>query len=130
MARRVIIGLCVVMVLGTVVLVPFLAGGTKPAERELVLVARDMSFHLADQAPDNPVIRVVQGQNLRLVLRNEDEGITHDLAVLEWGVGVHALRSGSTGVLSVRVPDEPGRVEYICQRHGALMKGTIEIAAQ
>jgi plastocyanin len=112
--------------LGTVVLVPLLAGG-QFASREVVLVARDMAFHVSGEGAGNPVIRVAGGETIRLVFKNDDEGIKHDLAVPAWGVEVDALRSGTSGAVSVRVPDEAGRVEYICKRHGALMKGIIEV---
>jgi hypothetical protein len=117
------------MVLGSIVLVPLLAR-SEMAPRELVFVARDMAFHVPGQTPENPVVRVFEGEALRVVLQNDDEGIKHDLAVPEWGLTVDALRSGSAGAATVRVPDEPGRVEYICKRHGALMKGTIEVVSR
>jgi len=126
MRRAILIGVGVVTVLSTVVLVPLLARGRSTA-REVVLVARDMSFRVPGQAADNPVIRVEKGETMQLVRQNDDDGIKHDLAVPEWGVSVDALPSGTSSVVSVRVPDKPGRVEYICKRHGVMMKGIIEV---
>lgn len=126
MRRWVLIGVDIVTLLSTVVLVPLLAGGNSTA-REVVLVARDMSFRLPGQATENPVIRVDRGETIQLVLQNDDDGIEHDLSVPEWGVSVDGLPSGTSGVVNVRVPDKPGRVEYICKRHGVMMKGIIEV---
>jgi heme/copper-type cytochrome/quinol oxidase subunit 2 len=126
MRRAILIGVGVVTVLSTVVLVPLLAGGNSTA-RKVVVVARDMSFRLPGQAAENPVIRVEKGETIQLVLQNDDDGIKHDLAVPEWGVSVDELPSGTSSVVSVRVPDKPGRVEYICKRHGVMMKGIIEV---
>ena len=126
MTRRVLIGGGLVALLGTGVLVPLLAGENAKA-REVVLIARDMSFRVPGQPEDNPVIRVDSGETIRLVLQNDDDGIHHDLSVPEWGVGVAALPSGTRGIVDVRVPDKPGRVDYICKRHGVMMKGIIEI---
>jgi hypothetical protein len=125
MRRRILIGTGVLIVLGTVVLVPLLAGG-KPA-RQVVLVAREMSFRLPGQATENPVVHVGRGETIQLILQNDDEGIDHDLSVPEWGVRVDGLAGGTRGVINVRVPDKPGRVEYVCTRHGVMMKGIIEI---
>jgi heme/copper-type cytochrome/quinol oxidase subunit 2 len=126
MRRAILIGVGVVMVLSTVVLVPLLAGGNSTV-RKVVVVARDMSFRLPGQAAENPVIRVEKGETIQLVLQNDDDGIKHDLAVPEWGVSVDELPSGTSSVVSVRVPDKPGRVEYICKRHGVMMKGIVEV---
>lgn len=129
MRRRVLLGVGLVTLLGTVVLVPRLAGGNAKA-RKVVLVARDMSFRVPGQTAENPVIRVSRGEAIQLVLQNDDDGINHDVSVPEWGVGVAALPSGTRGVVNVRVPDKVGRVEYICKRHGVMMKGIIEIGLQ
>lgn len=126
MRRVILIGLGVVTVLSTVVLVPLLAGGNSTV-REVILVAQGMSFRSPGQTAENPVIHVDKGETIQLVLQNDDEGIKHDLAVPEWGVSVDALPSGAKGAVSVRVPDKPGRVEYICKRHGVMMKGIIEV---
>lgn len=126
MRRAVLIGLGVATVLSTMVLVPLLARGMF-TPREVVLVARDMSFREPGQPRENPVIRVNKGETIQLVLRNDDDGIRHDLAVPAWGVSVEALPGGASAAARVRVPDEPGRVEYICRRHGVMMKGIIEV---
>jgi plastocyanin len=126
MRRAILVSFGVVMVLTTVVLVPLMAGWNSTA-REVVLVAREMSFWLPGQASENPVIRVAKGETIQLVLQNDDEGIKHDLAVPEWGVSVDARPSGARGAVRLQVPNEPGRVEYVCKRHGVMMKGIIEV---
>ena len=116
-----------VLLLG-VALVPF---AERPADpREVVLVVRQMAFHLGeDAATPNPVIRVAPGERIRITLVNMDAGVSHDLAIEAWGIHSPLLRGESRTSFLVRAPDEPGTAEYVCLPHASMMRGTIEVTA-
>lgn len=117
------------VLLGGIALLPLLASDG-PAPREVVIVARGMSFHVpADAERPNPTIRVEPGEELRFVFRNEDAGFEHDFNVSDWGLSIAPLRSGTSSAAVVRAPEQPGRADYVCTLHAVMMKGTIEVAA-
>jgi len=70
------------------------------APREIVVVARGMTFTLA-QRPDapNPVIRLRAGERVKLVLRNEAPGLLHDLTIPAWNVQLTQIRAGESSAL-------------------------------
>lgn len=104
------------------------SAGAREQVREIRLVARGMSFHLeADPATANPTLTLQAGERVRLVLRNETPGIEHDLAVASLGIGLTPVSAGQTTALDIEVPDRPGRHEYVCRPHAAMMKGIIEV---
>jgi hypothetical protein len=105
------------------------AGCRSAPPRDIALVARGMTFALAD-GPDkaNPVIPLRSGERVRLVLRNESPGMIHDLAIPAWDVAIASLRTGEQGDVTFSVPSTPGRVEYRCRPHAELMKGVFDVA--
>jgi plastocyanin len=98
-----------------------------PAAREIRLVARDMTFYVDGQAEPNPTLRLRPGEAVRLVLRNEDEGMTHDFAIPEWGAGTRRLEGGEETTITFRAPDRPVSQTYKCRPHSAIMRGTIQV---
>lgn len=116
-----------VATLGAAALLPLAARpGGQP--REIVLVARQMSFYLGpDGTVRNPVIRVTPGERVRLTLINNDAGFDHDVAIEAWGIGSSLVRGEGRTTIDVHAPDEPRRVDYVCTRHAAMMRGTIEV---
>jgi len=101
----------------------FLAGpgaSDRPV-REVPLEARRAVFN-----GDNPTIEAKAGETLRLVVRNADPGVRHEIAVPALGTGTREVDSGEEVVLDVPL-DRPGTYEYVCPRHGATMKGTIVV---
>jgi plastocyanin len=102
--------------------------GAREDVREIHLVARGMSFYLeADPSTANPAIVVNRGERVRVVLRNETPGIAHDLAIATMAAATAPLAAGETGVLDLQAPDAPGRHEYHCRPHAAMMKGAFEV---
>jgi plastocyanin len=97
------------------------------APREIVLVARDMSFYLDGASAENPTLRLKAGESVRLVLRNEEPGVVHDFAVSAWKVGTRRLQARETDTVTFRVPDTPGQHEYLCNPHASMMRGIIEV---
>jgi plastocyanin len=100
--------------------------GPRTSERKIVLVARNMAFYLEGGAEANPVLRLGAGEQVRLVLRNEEPGVLHDFAVADWKIGTKKIRDGSDTIV-FKVPTVPGRTEYVCNPHAQMMKGIIEI---
>lgn len=96
-----------------------------PAAREIRLVARDMAFYVEGQADANPTLRLRAGETVRLVLRNEDPGMTHDFAIPEWGAVTRRLEGSEEATITFRVPDRPVSQTYRCRPHSKIMRGTI-----
>jgi plastocyanin len=107
-------------------LVPAVAGKSA-SPREVVLVARDMGFYLDGSSAVNPTLRFKPGEDIRLVLRNEEPGVTHDFAVSAWKVGTRRLQGRDRDTVVFRVPDASGRYEYLCNPHASMMRGIIEV---
>ena len=121
-----LIFLTVILTLGLFALLPLVAK-TQTAPRDLVLVVRDMTFYLEGDTQPNPTIRVKQGQEIHLVLRNEETGMTHNFAVPGWKVAVPPLRGDGSITMSFRVPTKPGTYQYLCNPHSQMMTGQIEV---
>jgi plastocyanin len=101
------------------------SSGTAP--REVVFVARDMGFYLDGVGSENPTIRVKAGEEIRVMLRNDEPGVVHDFAVSAWKVGTRKLQGRERDTVSFRVPDTPGQYEYLCNPHASMMRGIIEV---
>ncbi len=96
--------------------------------REVVVIARGMTFVLADEPNvPNPVIVFKAGEHVRLVLKNEAPGLLHNFLIPAWLVEVTQIRAGQTADVTFTVPSEPGRYEYLCRPHAELMKGVVEV---
>lgn len=96
-----------------------------PAAREIRLVARDMTFYVEGQDEPNPTLRLRAGETVRLVLRNVDQGMTHDFAIPEWGAATGRLEGGEEATITFRAPGRPATQAYKCRPHSAMMRGTI-----
>jgi plastocyanin len=97
--------------------------------RDIVLVARGMSFMLEDApAVANPAISLRAGERVRLVLKNEAPGLLHDIVIPDLGVEIEQMRAGETRELIFTVPAKPGRHEYRCRPHAEMMHGVVDVA--
>lgn len=96
-----------------------------PAAREIRLVTRDMTFYVEGQAEPNPTLRLRAGEKVRLVLHNEDPGMTHDFAVPEWQAVTKRIEGGESASVTFRAPDQPTAQPYECRPHAAMMRGMI-----
>ncbi len=90
--------------------------------RTIVVVAENMMFNST-----NPTIVVAPGEMIRLVFRNEDAGMKHDLAIPELGIRTGVLEPGETAVLEFRAP-EKDFFEYLCSLHPVSMRGFFAVA--
>ncbi len=120
----------VVLGLLSVGLVGLVTPAADPVSREITLVARDMAFYLSEQtqAGPNPTLRLKVGEQVRIVLRNQDPGIVHGFAIKPWNVMMTSRHDEAVSML-VRAPRRPGRYEYVCTPHSTLMAGVIDVVA-
>lgn len=104
----------------------------KPPARDVTLVARGMIFVLdgeegEDAGAPNPVVRLRAGERVRLVLRNEAQGLLHDVEIPAWKIAVPEIRAGETAAVTFTVPDTPGEYEYRCRPHAEMMRGIVSV---
>jgi plastocyanin len=125
--RRIwVVAAAFLLVLGVVALIPLVAG-PRGQTREIVLVARQMAYYVEGQTTPNPTLRVAPRERVRLVLRNEDPGMTHDLTLGSLKVSVPAIAAQGRSSVEFRAPAEPGRHRYVCTPHAKMMFGTLEV---
>lgn len=93
--------------------------------REVVLVVRDMGFYIDGQPQKNPVLRMAPGERIRVVVRSEAPGFTHDFAIPAWHVATRELEGPGTQVVTITAPARSGRYEYRCNPHAAMMSGVV-----
>lgn len=89
--------------------------------RTVVLTAKDMKFNMS-----NPTIAVAPGEIVRIVIRNEDPGMKHDLFIPQLQLRTPVLEFGDEAVLQFRAP-RTGFLEYLCSFHPVSMRGLFEI---
>ena len=106
-----------------------LAVGPSAGPREITLVVRGMSFYVDGTDRANPVLRLTAGETVRVVLRNEDNGIAHNFEVGAWDVAVALLKEGDSGSVVIDVPNRPGRFRYAGAPHAEMMNGIVEVVA-
>lgn len=103
----------------------------RPAPRTLTLEARGMSFYLAGDPAPNPRLTVSSGETVKLVLRNEDAGMAHDVAVPSFDgvrMATRPLRhAGESAEITFRAPGAPGDYAYVCTFHSRMMRGVLEV---
>jgi FtsP/CotA-like multicopper oxidase with cupredoxin domain len=107
--------------------------------REVVLIAKDMVFAApeppggasAAAAPSGetpgPTIVLRAGERVRIVLRNQDPGMRHDLVADHLGLRTEAIDHGQTDEVDFRVPNAKSEGEYYCSFHSRLMRGRIVV---
>ena len=109
-------------------LVALLPALSSTPRREVTLVVKNMAFYLEDDLTrPNPTIEVKAGERVRVVVKNQDRGLTHDFAVPAIDTAMKQLTWNQTGHVTFDVPDKPGDYEYVCQPHRLMMKGTIRV---
>jgi plastocyanin len=109
-----------------------------PVDREITLVVRDMTFYLdgeaidgdvieGDAAQPNPAILVKRGERVRVVVKNDDRGMTHDFAVPALGAATSLLDWNEHDAVTFTAPDRPGTYDYVCNPHLLMMKGRLKV---
>ena len=96
--------------------------------REIRLVTRGMAFYLADDpTTPNPEIVVGAGERVRVILRNDDRGMTHDFAVPALDAALAPIGWSESRDLVFDAPDAAGTYTYECRPHRLMMRGTIRV---
>src|SRR4051812_22545285 len=95
------------------------------APREIRVVVRDMNFYVEGQDDPNPTLRLRAGETVRLVLRNEDEGMKHDFAIPGWNAATRRIETGQVASVTFPAPGRASSQTYTCTPHGAIMRGTV-----
>ena len=125
MVKCVRIGLAVVVMLAAAVMLPGMVSSREDA-REMTVIVRNMSYQLEGSDVPNPSLRFKAGERVRLILRNEDEGMTHDFNIRDWGVATKVLEGKGQDSVTFRVPEKSGgSATYTCTPHSAMMSGSI-----
>ena len=123
--RRISIEAVAVVVVLLVVGV-LLTAVTRTSAREITLVARGMAFFLeSDPAIPNPTLRLKAGERVRITLRNEERGFTHDFAVPAVDAATDLISWNEDADVTFDVPDRPGTYDYVCEPHAMMMRGRI-----
>ena len=114
-----------VAVLLFAVLLPALT--TSPV-REITLVTRGMAFYIeGDASTPNPTIEVKAGERVRIVVRNQDRGMTHDFAIPAITAAMNASRWNESSDVTFDVPETPGTYQYECRPHRLMMRGVLRV---
>lgn len=101
---------------------------SNPPTRDVILVAKGMSFYLeGDLETPNPVIEVKAGERVRVILRNQDRGMTHDFAVHDLDSAMKPITWNESGEVVIDVPSRVGSYDYVCRPHSLMMRGTIRV---
>lgn len=110
------------LVVTSIVVVSGFPGGRRDPQRTIVVTAQDMMFN-----ETNPTIELTPGETVRLVFRNEDPGMKHDLNIPALGLRTGVIEAGEEAVLEFTVPDN-GTFEYVCSLHPVSMRGLFAVA--
>lgn len=95
-------------------------------DREITLVTRGMAFYLlGDPTVPNPPLVLHRGERVRIVVRNDDRGMTHDFAVPALDAALSPINWNEEDDVVFEVPDVPGSYEYVCRPHMLMMRGQI-----
>jgi len=87
-----------------------------------------MSFYLeGDLTTPNPTIEMKAGERVRIVVKNQERGVTHDFAFPAAGAVMNELTWNQTGEVGFAAPTKPGTYEYFCQPHRLMMRGIIQV---
>ena len=108
------------------VMIPALSSSAP--SREIRLVAKDMAFYLEnDLRTPNPTITVRAGERVRLTLRNDDRGMTHDFALAAADAALDPISWNQSAAVTFGAPAQAGTYEYVCRPHQLIMRGAIRV---
>ena len=108
-------------------ILPRVASSSSPGVREIRLVVHDMTYYEPGRTEPNPTLHVRRGEQVRILLRNDDVGMSHDFAVRAWKTGTGLVNGGAEVAVEFKAPAESGEETYACTPHGEMMHGTIRI---
>ena len=110
------------------VLAALLPAVSSTPTREITLVAKGMAFYANDDLrTPNPTLEVKAGERVRVVLQNQDRGMTHDFAIPVVGAALNSIHWNESDEVVFDVPETPGTYEYVCRPHRLMMRGIIRV---
>ena len=116
----------VAIVVALLIVGGLLTAVTRTPAREITLVVRGMAFFLeSDPAIPNPTLMLKAGERVRITLRNEERGFTHDFAVPSVDAATDLIDWNEDSDVTFDVPDRPGTYDYVCEPHAMMMRGRI-----
>ena len=126
--RYIRVGLVVIAAVIVAALLPII-GASREADqaREVRFVVRDMTYYFEGENQPNPTLKVRAGERIKLVLRNEDEGMQHDFRVRAWDIGTRMIDGRGQESVTFTIPQLRGAHDYSCTPHPSSMRGVIEI---
>jgi plastocyanin len=123
----ILLGVLVTAVVVVFSLLPMIASSQRDEVRDVRLVVRDMSFYVEGSKEPNPTLTFRAGEQVRIVLRNEDAGMDHDFSVVAWQAKTKLLEGRGEDTVLIKVPSSKGTESYTCTPHSEMMRGTIRI---
>lgn len=87
----------------------------------IIITAKDMKFN-----ETHPTIKVAYGETVRIIFRNEDAGMKHDLVIEDLNLRTPVLQPGQEAVIEFLAQSE-GTFKYYCSIHPISMRGTLLI---
>jgi len=119
------LGFVVVFLAAAAMMLPRIVSSREEA-RSVTLVVRNMTYYLEGNETPNPSLKFAAGEQVRLTLRNEDPGMSHDFNIRTWDVGTKILEGKGQDTVTFRVPSHSeGETAYTCTPHSAMMSGSI-----
>jgi hypothetical protein len=126
LARHTRVALFVAALAAMLAVVPSIVW-TRSDVREVRVVARGMQYYVEGSTEPNPVLRLRRGEQVRVTLRNEDRGMTHDFRIPRLDVGTALASFGEEKSFSFRVPRDTAALQYACTPHSAMMGGEVAV---
>jgi plastocyanin len=121
------IGLLAVLIAVVAAVLPRIVD-TREQVHEIRLVAKSMTYYADGSEDPNPTLRLVPGEQVRVTIRNDDRGMSHDFGIPVFRVGTGIVEFGTEKSVTFKVPDNPSAATYICTPHSAMMSGRIFFA--
>jgi plastocyanin len=121
------IGLLAVLIAVVAAVLPRIVD-TREQVHEIRLVAKSMTYYADGSEDPNPTLRLVPGEQVRVTIRNDDRGMSHDFGIPAFRVGTGIVEFGTEKSVTFKVPDNPSAATYICTPHSAMMSGRIFFA--
>lgn len=117
--RWVIVGL----VIFAGVIAAAVAARMAAVDQVITLVADELMFR-----GDNPTFYVDAGAKVKLVFRNEADGVIHQVTITDLNVGTEILQPGESEEICFRAPAIAGVLTYACTFH-SLMTGQVVVGS-
>jgi plastocyanin len=131
MGRFLRLGLALAVIAAAALLLPRIVSTrestTAPGARDLLIVARGMTYYVDGGDEPNPSLQFKPGEQIKLTFRNEDAGMEHDFAIPGWGLATKRLQGEGQDVVAFTVPGRAESGKYACTPHSEMMNGQVVV---